>query len=233
MADQKVAVVIPTLNEEKNITPLLEELFPVLKDTASKHIVIVVDGGSNDKTVELARELAAREKLLVMEAEGPGLGSAYLTGLKTALRENARIIAGMDADLSHPPSLLPSLLTPLQEADIAVGTREEKAGLSASRKLVSAFANILSRRLLNLPLRDATSGYRAYRREVLESIDLDSFLSQGFAFQVEILYKARKKGFKIAEVPIVFPPRKWGESKLSFKDILEFMKVSLQLAVGG
>ncbi|KKU26132.1 MAG: Dolichyl-phosphate beta-D-mannosyltransferase [Candidatus Magasanikbacteria bacterium GW2011_GWA2_46_17] len=219
-----IAVVIPTYNERENIQKLIELIFnlgvPNLR-------VIVVDDNSPDKTAETALKLAERFPIQIMQRKTKlGLGSAYIAGFKKALSAGAEFIFEMDADFSHDPNDIPRLLAAIGDADCVIGSRKIKGGKiigwSWWRKFMSAGAMRISRFFLNLKTRDVTSGFRCYRRKVLETIGIDNIITNGYAFQEEMLFRVQNAGFKINEIPVTFIDRQKGKSKLSKRDILEF-----------
>jgi dolichol-phosphate mannosyltransferase len=222
----KVVVVIPTYNEASNLRPLLEALwalpFPGLQ-------VLVVDDESPDGTGRLADELAARtpDRLEVLHRHGPrGLGLAYVDGFKRALERGADVIVQMDADLSHSPGDVPVLVAGLEHADVVIGSRYVPGGSvddswGRGRSALSRSANALARTVLGLKTRDATAGFRAWRRQTLEAIDPRRIRSNGYLFQVEMVYICEKLGLRIAEAPIYFADRQVGRSKMSLKVKIE------------
>ncbi len=155
-----------------------------------------------------------------------GLGSAYVEGFKSALDSDAQVIFEMDADLSHDPKYIPKFLSALKHSDVVRGTRYSKGGRRKDwplhRTLISGGANILIRLIAALPVRDVTTGYRVYKREVLEKIDLDKIHSKGYEFQLEMLFHSVRHGFKVETVPMIFVSRTKGKSKLSLSDIANF-----------
>lgn len=228
--DIKTCVVVPTYNERENLAQLIDTLEKVASDSEIRLHILVVDDGSPDGTGELAEDLAKKygNIRVLHRSEKKGLGSAYKNGFKIALDDlSADIVFEMDADLSHDPAFLPAFLEKLHEGfDVVVGARyipEGKIiGWNLRRKLTSWGGNFLTKTMLGLKAHDATSGYRAYTAEALRGIDLDRVRSEGYAFQVEMLFRCTRRGFKIGEVPITFVDRVRGESKLSGKEILRF-----------
>jgi dolichol-phosphate mannosyltransferase len=218
----QLTVVIPTYNEAENLPKLVSVLFqlpiPGMK-------ILVVDDNSPDGTGEIADRLAEeqRERLRALHRAGKmGLGSAYIQGFKRALEDGAQAVAQMDADFSHPPDLLVDLYAALQTCDVAMGSRYVPGGSVDRdwpiwRKGLSAFGNLYARSILWLPVRDATGGYRMWRRRTLLSMPLDRVRSNGYAFQVEMAYIACRLGFQFREIPFYFADRKWGQSKMSFR----------------
>src|SRR4030065_2973936 len=206
----KSLVIIPTYNEKENLEIIIAE---ILKMDDSPNI-LVVDDNSPDGTGEIADRIAAKNnKVFVLHRPGKmGLGQAYIAGFKYALGKGYDYIFEMDADFSHDPKYLPDFLHNIKEADLVIGSRYisgvNVVNWPMSRLLLSYFANISSRLVTGLPVRDSTGGFKCYRRVVLEKIDLDKIRSEGYSFQIETCFRAWKKGFKIVEIPIIFVDRK-------------------------
>lgn len=217
----RTTIVIPTYNEAENLPRLAAAIFELpLPDV---HIM-VVDDNSPDGTGELADELAERypPRLSVLHRPGKlGLGTAYIQGFIRALSMGAEAVAQMDADFSHPPEKLLELHEALQSCDVAMGSRYIPGGAvderwPAWRKGLSSFGNLYARTILRMPIRDATGGFRLWRRETLSGMPLDRVRSNGYAFQVEMAYISYRLGYTFTEVPIYFADRRWGQSKMSF-----------------
>ena len=219
----KTLIIIPTYNELENLRPLISEIFSYVPQTD----ILIVDDNSPDGTGELADELSAgNPRIHVMHRAGKlGLGTAYIAGFKYAIEHEYDAAFEMDADFSHDPQYLPNFLKAIEDADLVIGSRYVEGGgtpnWSLLRRFISGGGNIYARFLLGLPIHDCTAGYRCYRRKVLETIDLDTIQSQGYAFQIELVYRVRKYGFKIVETPIIFQDRRVGKSKMSRKIFLE------------
>jgi dolichol-phosphate mannosyltransferase len=219
----KTLIIIPTYNERENLQPLLQGVFSLAPSTD----VLIVDDNSPDGTGQLADEIAQEHtQVSVLHRAGKlGLGTAYIAGFKYAIEHMYDAAFEMDADFSHDPRYLPDFLKAIQHADLVIGSRYVPGGATPNwtllRRIISGGGNIYTRLLLWMPIHDCTAGFRCYRREVLESIDLDSITSQGYAFQIELLYRVRQQGFKIVETPIVFMDRRVGKSKMSRKIFLE------------
>jgi dolichol-phosphate mannosyltransferase len=225
MADQReshgefgpVLVVIPTYNERDNLGPIVERLHAALP---SAH-VLVVDDGSPDGTGELADEMSAADPRVhvLHRSEKAGLGAAYLAGFRWALDRNYAVIVEMDADGSHAPEDLPRLLDALRDAELVLGSRYVPGGRVVNwpkrREFLSRGANLYTQVALGAGVRDITGGFRAYRREVLEKVNLGTVASQGYCFQVDLAWRALEAGFRVAEVPITFTERQHGVSKMS------------------
>jgi dolichol-phosphate mannosyltransferase len=219
----RILVIIPTYNERTNV-PLI---VPAVLEQDPRLHVLVVDDSSPDGTGELADELAAADSRVhvLHRSAKQGLGRAYIAGFRWALERGYDLICEMDADFSHDPKFLPELLRTAGEADLVIGSRY-KQGVNVinwpiSRLLLSLGANEYARRITGLPLTDSTGGFKCFRRAVLEAIDLDAVRSNGYAFQIEMSFRAWKKGFRLAEIPIVFTDRVEGQSKMSKRIVRE------------
>jgi len=217
------AVIIPTYNERETLPHLIRQLmdFPGVR-------VLVVDDGSPDGTGQIAENLSSTfpGRLEVMHRPHPsGLGSAYIDGMQHALAYQTDLIAQMDADLSHDVRYLPDLIAAASTADLVLGSRYVPGGgvsnWSLDRRLLSRFANFYVRAITGLRVRDATAGYRCWRRETLRQLPLERLKSSGYSFQVEMAWETVRRGFRVAEVPIVFVERTQGRSKLNWPVILE------------
>jgi dolichol-phosphate mannosyltransferase len=212
-----VLVVIPTYDERDNLEPVLSRLHAAVP-TAD---VLIVDDASPDGTGELADALAAADpRISVLHRAGKaGLGAAYLAGFAAALRGDYQVVVEMDADGSHPPEDLPALLAALDDDADVVGSRYVPGGVVRNwpmhRELISRGGNLYSRVALGVPIKDITAGYRAFRRQVLEELDLDEVSSQGYCFQIDMAWRAVQAGFRVREVPITFTERERGRSKMS------------------
>jgi dolichol-phosphate mannosyltransferase len=223
-------IIIPTYNEAENLSPLLQAIFSYAPLTH----VLIVDDHSPDGTGELADELQKKDgRVHVLHRAGKlGLGTAYLAGFKFALAHGFDAAFEMDADFSHDPRYLPDFLRAIENADVVIGSRYivggNTPGWSALRRLISGSGNIFARLMLGIPVHDCTSGFRCYRRRVLESIDLDAVQSHGYAFQVELTYRVMMQGFQMVETPIVFMDRRCGKSKMSHAIIVEALTYVLR-----
>jgi len=213
----RALVILPTYNEVENLGAMV----PAILAADERLDVLIVDDGSPDGTGELADELAAGEpRVRVLHREGKlGLGSAYLTGFRDGLGRGYGRLLEMDADFSHDPKYLSGLLEATRTWDVAVGSRY-LTGVNVinwpmSRLLLSYFANKYARWVTGLRVTDATSGFKCFRREVLEALDFSQVDSTGYAFQIEMSFRAWKRGFSVGEIPIVFVDRDTGESKMS------------------
>jgi len=216
-------IIIPTYNERENIDLIISEI----KEIVPQCHILVVDDSSPDGTGACVTEMSKKNDgiFLLTRDKKEGLGKAYICGFKWALEREYKYIFEMDADFSHDPKYLPDFLEAIATNDLIIGSRYisgvNVVNWPMSRLLLSYFANKVSRFLIGIPVRDITAGFKCFRREVLESLDFDAISSTGYSFQIEINYSAWKKGFKIAEIPIVFTDRKRGVSKMSSKIIRE------------
>jgi dolichol-phosphate mannosyltransferase len=210
-------LVLPTYNEAENLEPLVEAARAKLPPSAQ---VLIVDDSSPDGTGEIADRLAEqRENVQVLHrARKEGLGPAYIAGFRRALGGGAGLVLEMDSDFSHDPAYLPRLLEAAKRADVVLGSRYVPGGGVSDwgplRRAVSRGGSTYARLVLGVDVRDLTGGFKCFRREVLEAIDLDEITARGYAFQVEMTYRAIRLGFKVAEVPIVFRERRVGTSKM-------------------
>ena len=221
-----LTVVIPTYNEAQNLPVLTGALFSL---PIGGLRVVIVDDNSSDGTGRIAERLAEEHpgQLNVIHRSGKlGLGTAYITGFRQALDQGSLAIAQMDADLSHPPEMLPVLLDTLSSTDVALGSRFVKGGSVDVnwpywRKILSAFGNNYAQLILGLPVRDATGGFKIWKRDTLLGMPLERVRSSGYAFQVEMAYIAFLLGFTFKEEPFYFADRGWGHSKMSLRIQLE------------
>jgi dolichol-phosphate mannosyltransferase len=219
----KTLVIVPTYNEMENLPLLLKEIF----SNAPATEVLIVDDNSPDGTGGLADQMSSEDsRVHVLHRSGKlGLGTAYIAGFKYAIAQGYDAAFEMDADFSHDPRYLPDFLAKIEHADLVIGSRYIPGGSTPNwswgRRLISGFGNLFARSLLFMPVHDCTAGFRCYRREVLESLGLDTIESQGYGFQVELAYRVQKYGFKIVETPIVFMDRRVGKSKMSKAIVFE------------
>jgi dolichol-phosphate mannosyltransferase len=224
---ESVWLVLPTYNEAENIGPLVHAALPRLEEAGVEPHVLIVDDASPDGTGELADRLA--EELPAVEvlhrSAKQGLGRAYLAGFELALGRGADYVLEMDADFSHDPVDLPRLLEVAEEADLALGSRYVEGGGVADwgrlRRAVSRAGSWYARALLRVPVQDLTGGFKCFHRRVLEALDLSAVHADGYAFQIELTYRAIKAGFSVLEVPIVFRERRRGRSKMTARIALE------------
>ncbi|MBD0734502.1 polyprenol monophosphomannose synthase [Streptomyces sp. CBMA29] len=219
----KVLVIIPTYNEAENIKPIVQRVRTSVPDA---HI-LVADDNSPDGTGKLADELAgADDQVHVLHRQGKeGLGAAYLAGFQWGIDNGYGVLVEMDADGSHQPEELPRLLTALKSADLVLGSRWIPGGRVVnwpkSREYLSRGGSTYSRLLLDVPIRDVTGGYRAFRKETLEGLGMAEIASAGYCFQVDLAWRAVKGGFHVVEVPITFVERERGDSKMSRNIVVE------------
>jgi dolichol-phosphate mannosyltransferase len=217
-------LVLPTYNEAPNVEPFVRAVRARLRP--GDHILIV-DDNSPDGTGRIADRLAAElDGVEVMHrAEKQGLGRAYLAGFRRALGAGAELILEMDSDFSHDPADLPRLIAAAGDADLVLGSRYVRGGSVTDwgmvRKVVSRGGSWYARRVLGMPVRDLTGGFKCFRRSVLEHLDLGSVHADGYGFQIELTYRAIKAGFRVVEIPIVFRDRRVGESKMNARIALE------------
>ena len=211
-------VCLPTYNEREN----LESMVAALVERLGPHdSVLVIDDASPDGTGETADRLAAEESRVAVlhRARKEGLGPAYLAGFRRALADGAELVLEMDCDFSHDPRDVPRLIGAASNADLVLGSRYADGGRIENwgrlRRFVSRAGSLYAQALLAAPVRDLTGGFKCYRRQVLETIDLDSISSRGYAFQIETTYRALRAGFRVVEVPITFADRRVGTSKMS------------------
>lgn len=223
MTSEKILIIIPTYNEIENIEILIKEIYAI--DSAID--ILIVDDNSPDGTGKQVKKLKDHyNNLFLIEREGKlGLGTAYVAGFKFALKNGYSIIFEMDADFSHDPKEIPNFLDALKNSDLVIGSRYIKGvnvvNWPLSRLLLSYFANKYTRFVTGLPLCDSTGGYKCFRRQVLEALNLEEVRSGGYSFQIEMSFKAWKKGFQLKEIPIIFIDRAVGKSKMSKQIIRE------------
>jgi dolichol-phosphate mannosyltransferase len=220
---QRALIIFPTYNERENIDKIVHAVMPL----DPRIHVLIVDDNSPDGTGEIADRLAAEfDKVSALHrAEKQGLGRAYIAGFRWAIERGFDFVFEMDADFSHSPEYLRDFLKEIQNSDLVIGSRYI-SGVNVinwpmGRLLLSYYANVYTRLVTGLPLRDATGGFKCFRRQVLEAINLDDVKSTGYAFQIEMSMRAWKKGFRIREIPIIFYDRVAGHSKMSKKIMRE------------
>lgn len=219
-----VWVILPTYNEADNVGPMVEALGPKLDE---RDRILIVDDNSPDGTGRIADRLAAGNPSVEVlhRPEKEGIGPAYLAGFRRALEEDAGLIVQMDADFSHDPAYLPRLLAASELADLVIGSRYVPGGgiteWGRTRRLLSRGGSLYARKLLGVPVRDLTGGFKCFRREVLETIDLERVAASGYSFQVEMTYRVLEAGFEVIEVPITFRERRIGDSKMSTAIVAE------------
>ena len=215
---ERALVIVPTYNERENIARLIQSVL----DKDPRLEMLIVDDGSPDGTGDIVESMGAQNTRvhLLRRPKKMGLGTAYIAGFKWSLERNYDYTFEMDADFSHDPAHLPHFLRAIETADLVIGSRYRGGKVTVvnwpiGRLLLSYYANIYARLVTGLPLFDSTAGFKVFRRAVLQAIDLDDVRSNGYAFQIEMHFRAWKKKFKIVEVPIVFVDRTEGTSKMS------------------
>jgi dolichol-phosphate mannosyltransferase len=215
---ERALVIVPTYNERENIARLIDSVL----SQDPRLDILVVDDGSPDGTAEIVEGIIAVNPRvnILRRARKMGLGTAYVAGFRWALERTYAYVFEMDADFSHDPQHLPEFLRAIQSADLVLGSRYREGKVTVvnwpiARLILSYFANVYARRVTGLNVWDATGGFKCFRREVLEAIDLNKVRSNGYAFQIEMSYRASKRGFRIVEIPIVFVDRTEGQSKMS------------------
>jgi dolichol-phosphate mannosyltransferase len=223
LADRAL-VIIPTYNERTNIGRIV----PAVLSQHSSLEILVVDDASPDGTGAIVDTLAAADpRVHVIHRQGKlGLGTAYIAGFRWALERKYDLVFEMDADFSHNPERLPEFLAAIKDTDLVLGSRYQNGHVNVvnwpmSRLFLSYAANLYARAITGLPIFDTTGGFKCFRRKVLEAIDLNSVKSNGYAFQIEMSYRAWKHGFRLVEIPIIFVDRTEGESKMSKRIVRE------------
>ncbi len=229
---ERALVIVPTYDEAENI----QALIPLILKQDPRIDILVVDDNSPDGTGAVVDQISANNSRvhILHRAEKLGLGTAYIAGFRWALERDYEFIFEMDADFSHDPKHLPEFLEAIKDVDLVLGARYLNRRVTVvnwpvSRLLLSYFANIYARVITGMKLWDATGGFKCFRRRVLEAIDLDSVGSNGYAFQIEMSFRAIRRGFKIAEIPIVFVDRTEGTSKMSGSIVREAVWVVWRL----
>jgi dolichol-phosphate mannosyltransferase len=219
----KTVICIPTYNEAENIQTIIPAIFAVVPNVD----ILVIDDGSPDGTGAIVDRMIEEDDRIhvIHRTEKSGLGPAYIAGFRWALERDYTRVLEMDADFSHQPRYLPALISNLDDYDVVVGSRYVEGGgtqdWGLARRLISRGGGIYARAILRIPVQDLTAGFVAWRREVLESIDFDRVGASGYVFQIEMKYRAFQAGCKILEVPITFPDRQVGVSKMTPSIALE------------
>ena len=229
----KILIIIPTYNELENLPKLLPE---VLSKDENINVLIVDDNSPDGTAGFVERQIKVDNRIhLIKRPSKQGLGTAYIAGFKYALHNNFQIVFEMDADFSHDPKEIPRFLDEIKNSDVVLGSRYINGvnviNWPLRRLLLSSFANLYTRIITGLPVHDATGGYKCFNRKVLEAIDLDRVKSNGYAFQIEMTFKAWKKGFKVKEIPIIFVDRVKGKSKMSKKIVREAVTMVWKLRI--
>lgn len=229
----KVLIIIPTYNEIENV----KKIIPVVLEQNKNIDILIVDDNSPDKTGDYVESLSKENNRikLIRREKKLGLGTAYIAGFKYAVQNNYSYVFEMDADFSHDPKEINNFLEAIKDADVVLGSRYINGvrvlNWPMRRLLLSYFASVYTRVITGLPVKDATGGFKCFRIDVLKAIELDRIKSNGYSFQIEMTFKAFKKGFRIKEIPIVFLDRVKGKSKMSKKIVIEaiFMVWKLRL----
>lgn len=228
-------VVVPTYNEASNIAPLVKKIISLNLDIG----VLIVDDNSPDGTGEIADGLASQysQVSVIHRLKKQGLGRAYIEGFQWAIRQKADYIIEMDADFSHNPERIPEFLKYIKDYDLVIGSRYFNGLVSVinwpiKRLILSLTANNYTRFVTGLKIHDCTGGFKCFRREVLENIDLDRITSNGYGFQIEMNFRAQKLGYRICEIPIIFTERHSGTSKMSRKIVWEALFLVWKLRLG-
>jgi len=232
----QITAIVPTYNERENIEALVTQLLALRLGLN----VTVVDDNSPDGTGQIADRLAAENegRVNVIHRAGKlGLGTAYLAGFRQALDAGSGLICTMDADFSHNPRYIPAMVDKIGEGyDLVIGSRYVRgggtSGCTIDRKMLSWGANLFARTALGLHAHDTTAGFRCYRREVLESINLDEIKASGYSFLIEMLFVVQSQGWRVADVPIIFENRRLGASKISKNEVTRAIQTVLRLAWG-
>jgi len=218
-------IIIPTYNEEENIEKIIHQIFNILEE--KKFGILVVDDASKDSTASIVKNMQNSHKnLYLLERGGKyGLASAYIDGFKYGADLGFKAFIQMDADFSHNPQYLLDMFEKLRNYDLVIASRNIKGGAvkgwGLARNLISKGGSLYARLVLNCPIRDLTGGFNGWKLDIINKIGLNNIISKGYAFQIEMKYKAYKKGALIAEFPIIFEDRKYGKSKMSKKIFLE------------
>ena len=229
----KTLVVVPTYNEAGSLPDLVQHLFDLNVPGLE---LLVVDDNSPDGTAAVAEALESRHPHRIHLLRRPrkeGIGPAYIAGFREALRLGASVIVQMDADLSHPPEYIPALLAATKTCDVVVGSRYIPGGGVAGnwgllRRLLSRGGDLYVQRVMGLRIHDTNSGFKGFRREVLEQLHLETLRSKGFIFQAEVVYRCQQMGSRIQEVPFIFQERRAGRSKMSLPIVVEALWRSFQ-----
>ncbi len=231
---EKTLVIVPTYNERKNITTVINSVFGLNIPNLD---LLVVDDNSPDGTADEVRELMeTNNRIFMIEREGKqGLGTAYIAGFRFAIENNYDYVFEMDADLSHDPKEIPNFLEAIEDADLVIGSRYVKGvnviNWPLRRLVLSLMASKYTKFITGMPVQDCTSGFKCFRRNVLESIPLDEVSSSGYSFQIEMNFKTWKRGFRIKEISIIFHDRTVGFSKMSKKIMYEAIFMVWKLKV--
>jgi len=220
-------LILPTYNEAVNVEPFVRAVLPELAEAAPEHRILIVDDNSPDGTGRIADRLASELDAVEVlhREEKKGLGVAYLAGFRRALEAGADLILEMDSDFSHSPADIPRLVKAAESADLVLGSRYVPGGgvtdWGLLRRALSRGGSLYARLVLRVKVHDLTGGFKCFRREVLERLDLDSIHAEGYGFQIELTYRALRAGFRVTEIPIVFRERQAGQSKMTARIAVE------------
>ena len=234
LPDPRILVSVATYNERDNLEPLIHEIHSFLPPAN----VLVIDDNSPDGTGQLADELAVRDpRVHVLHRVGKlGLGTAILAGMRYAMEQNYDYLLNMDADFSHHPRYLPAIVAGMDSHDVMIGSRYIPGGgvenWPLSRRVMSWGVGTVVRLLMRIPARDTSGGYRSYSVELLRRTNLENLVSRGYSFQEEVLYRCRKAGCKIGEIPIIFADRRAGATKVNLKEVVRSLSIILWLGLG-
>tara|TARA_Y100000590_G_scaffold199279_1_gene226316 strand:- start:90 stop:803 length:714 start_codon:yes stop_codon:yes gene_type:complete len=230
----KLAIVIPTYNEAETISSLIEELFVKIKQLVEKLDILIIDDSSPDGTADIARELGEKfEKITVIQRpKKMGLGAAYKDGFKHVLEKlDSEVILQMDADHSHQPKEIPNMLERIKDYDFLIASRHmedsDVIGWGVGRKATHSIAGAIARACAKIDIKDSTSGFRMFKKDTLKKIDFEKIRSDGFAFQIEVLYQLKQLGMKGLEVPTVFVNRTEGNSKMGSGEMMQFIAMCI------
>ena len=230
----KLAIVIPTYNEAETIPSLISELFEKIKQLVEKLDILIIDDSSPDGTADIVRELGAKyEKITVIQRpKKMGLGAAYKEGFRHVLEKlDSELVLQMDADHSHQPSEIPNMLEKIKNFDFLVASRHVEGsdviGWGIGRKATHSIAGAIARICAKIEIKDSTSGFRMFKKKTLEKIDFKNIRSDGFAFQIEVLYQLKQLGMKGLEVPTVFVNRTEGSSKMGSSEMMQFITMCI------
>ena len=230
----KLAIVIPTYNEAETIPSLISELFEKIKQLVERLDILIIDDSSPDGTADIARELGAKyEKITVIQRpKKMGLGAAYKEGFRHVLEKlDSELVLQMDADHSHQPSEIPNMLEKIKNFDFLVASRHVEGsdviGWGVGRKATHSIAGAIARICAKIEIKDSTSGFRMFKKKTLEKIDFEKIRSDGFAFQIEVLYQLKQLGMKGLEVPTVFVNRTEGSSKMGSSEMMQFITMCI------
>jgi len=232
-------IILPTFNERENLENFVGSLLRVFEDNRLDGSILVVDDSSPDGTGDIADALAERHAdiSVLHRPQKQGLGPAYIAGFKQALQSDTPLIFEMDCDFSHNPVYIPRMLEAARDADLVLGSRYVPGGgvenWGLLRRLISRGGGLYAKWIPGVPVNDLTGGFKCFRREVLESLDLDSISSYGYGFQIEVTYRTLQQGFRVREVPITFCDRQQGQSKMSKGIVFEAMAQVWRLRLGG